>query len=530
MADELAAPDLGTASPVLSGGVPDAPLSSPTPPAQPTPEALTGGVPAPTAPTPTPQAAGQQSVWKDLVMGAIYGLSGSAGAKNFGQGLSGGAQGYIQGKQQELQNAQAQQRQNAEIKFQSVQAAHMAAETTMLTKQVNSWDEDHQNQFFDRNLKVANQLKDLGLNPEYATQNDSDSEMAALKDATAKNGGVAPYTSLQVAPNSFLHFNLQQAAASDAGLKVISDHEQRLGHVAPDDATWKGLNSQQKMAYINDAATAWQPTNDSGKLADLKNDLALVQNLPDGAYKKQDSLDTLNKAITASEKLVKSNPSLKDQKAQADLAKTNAGTTKDLAEANKANADADKARADANGQSEWKPKVGADEKKKAELGENIAENANVINGILARRPDLVGKIAGRMTNVEQLSGNNDPDISSIGVAMHNLAMANSSVHGFRSNEGVQDTEKKILNGFKNGPQAVAGALKTNVDSVQTFIDNARPEGYQTHSKQGGALSYYQSKSGAATPPQGATNPVYAKDGKTLIGHVVGGKYVALGAQ
>jgi hypothetical protein len=33
-----------------------------------------------------------------------------------------------------------------------------------------------------------------------------------------------------------------------------------------------------------------------------------------------------------------------------------------------------------------------------------------------------------------------------------------------------------------------------------------------------------------TPPAGATNPVYGPDGKTLIGHVVNGKYVALGAQ
>jgi len=135
--------------------------------------------------------------------------------------------------------------------------------------------------------------------------------------------------------------------------------------------------------------------------------------------------------------------------------------------------------------------------RKAELGENIAFNANEINSILARRPDIVGKIGGRVTGVEQLTGNNDADISAIGTAVHNLAMANSSVHGFRSNEGVKDTEGKILNGFKNGPQAVGGALNEVTGSVQTFIDAARPESYKTHSTQGGAYSYYQKQANPA---------------------------------
>jgi hypothetical protein len=61
------------------------------------------------------------------------------------------------------------------------------------------------------------------------------------------------------------------------------------------------------------------------------------------------------------------------------------------------------------------------------------------------------------------------------------------VHGFRSQEGVASFEKQVLNNFRNGPQAVAGALKATTGSVQTFIDNARPDTYKTHSKNGGAL-------------------------------------------
>jgi hypothetical protein len=136
---------------------------------------------------------------------------------------------------------------------------------------------------------------------------------------------------------------------------------------------------------------------------------------------------------------------------------------------------------------DWNPGVGADEKKKAELAENIAFNANEVAKIVMARPDILGAVAGRYTNAEQMVGNNDPDISALGVHVHNMAMANSGVHGFRSQEGVESYERQLLNNFKNGPAAMAGALRASTGSVQTFIDNARPQTYKTHSNQGGAV-------------------------------------------
>jgi hypothetical protein len=135
----------------------------------------------------------------------------------------------------------------------------------------------------------------------------------------------------------------------------------------------------------------------------------------------------------------------------------------------------------------WLPKVSADEKKKAELAENIAFNANEVAKIVMNRPDILGAVAGRFTNAQQMIGNNDQDISALGVHVHNMAMANSGVHGFRSQEGVESYERQLLNNFKNGPAAMAGALRASTGSVQTFIDNARPDTYKTHSKQGGAV-------------------------------------------
>jgi hypothetical protein len=169
-------------------------------------------------------------------------------------------------------------------------------------------------------------------------------------------------------------------------------------------------------------------------------------------------------------------------KAETDRIKANAASAKAGAAVTAANAKA------AQGDSpEWKPKVTADQKKKADLSENIAVNAEAVAQILKKRPDLVGTIAGRFTNIQQVMGNNDPDISAIGTHIHNIAMANSGVHGFRSHEGVRDNEAQLFNNFKNGPRAVGGALKASVDSVQTFVDAARPETYKTHSKMGGVL-------------------------------------------
>lgn len=136
---------------------------------------------------------------------------------------------------------------------------------------------------------------------------------------------------------------------------------------------------------------------------------------------------------------------------------------------------------------DWVSGVSADEKKKAELAENMTFNANNIASTLMRRPDLVGTIAGRYTSVKQMAGTNDPDIVSLATDIHNIAMANNGIHGMRSAEAVTEFENKLLNNFKNGPQGIAGGLKASTDSVQTFIDNARPSSYKTHSSQGGAV-------------------------------------------
>lgn len=136
---------------------------------------------------------------------------------------------------------------------------------------------------------------------------------------------------------------------------------------------------------------------------------------------------------------------------------------------------------------DWVQGVSADEKKKAELAENMVYNANSVAALLQRRPDIVGAVAGRFTTLDQMKGANDPDIVQLATDIHNIGMANAGIHGLRSLDAANDYGKVVLNNFKNGPQGIYGGLKSSVDSVQTFIDNARPQTYKTHSKQGGAI-------------------------------------------
>ncbi len=136
---------------------------------------------------------------------------------------------------------------------------------------------------------------------------------------------------------------------------------------------------------------------------------------------------------------------------------------------------------------DWVPGATADEKKKAELAENMTYNANSVAALLQRRPDLVGAVSGRFTTLDQMKGSNDPDIVQLATDIHNIGMANAGIHGLRSLDAANDYGKVVLNNFKNGPAGIYGGLKSSVDSVQTFIDNARPETYRTHSKQGGAI-------------------------------------------
>ncbi len=144
-------------------------------------------------------------------------------------------------------------------------------------------------------------------------------------------------------------------------------------------------------------------------------------------------------------------------------------------------------------------KVPSDVTKRAALAANVMENADAINGIVQRRPDLFGATGGRYTSVQQMIGSNDPDISATGVRMHNIALASNGAHGLRSAEAVAQTENELFNHWKTGPQGLAGGLNALRGSVQTFLDDEK-NFQNTGSRTGGnALKPPSATGGGAKP-------------------------------
>lgn len=116
-------------------------------------------------------------------------------------------------------------------------------------------------------------------------------------------------------------------------------------------------------------------------------------------------------------------------------------------------------------------KVPADVTKRAALGANVLENADAVDQIINKRPDIIGAAGGRYSNVQQMIGSDDPDIQALGVRMHNIALASNGAHGVRAQQAIQKTEDELFGNFKAGPNAIKGALGATRASMQTFLND-----------------------------------------------------------
>jgi hypothetical protein len=149
-------------------------------------------------------------------------------------------------------------------------------------------------------------------------------------------------------------------------------------------------------------------------------------------------------------------------------------------------------------------KVPADVTKRAALGANVMENADAVEEIIGRRPDIIGATGGRYTNVQQMIGSDDPDIQALGVRMHNMALASNGAHGVRAQQAIQKTEDELFNNFKAGPNAIKGALNATRGSVQTFLDDEK--NFSTTGQRTG---------GFTPPPSGGVEEYVRVNGKLV---------------
>jgi hypothetical protein len=166
-----------------------------------------------------------------------------------------------------------------------------------------------------------------------------------------------------------------------------------------------------------------------------------------------------------------------------------------------------------------------EERKRRDVANNAIHNLDTIAPIIARRPDLIGILDGRITQGKDMTGTNDRDIATIENALDNYAIATIGAHGSRAVQLQRGAKIALLNQWKNGPQAVQAAL-TNARSSLTNLANAgKPRGidgslyvYKTDQQPGAAPQQQQQSPQQMppkpAPPQGMAQPTYfrASDG------------------
>jgi hypothetical protein len=134
----------------------------------------------------------------------------------------------------------------------------------------------------------------------------------------------------------------------------------------------------------------------------------------------------------------------------------------------------------------------ADEQRRGDLAENLNENFDQLEDILKRRPELFGKVSGRITQIRGWLGSDDPDVAALDTIKHQVGMAQVSAHGMRSAQGVESAAESLLNGFKNGADATKNALETARKSVATFekdVSSKQQSGAPGKTPQAGGHSF-----------------------------------------
>jgi hypothetical protein len=233
---------------------------------------------------PQPMVRFQRTIGNTL-RGMIMGL-----AQNGIPGMVGGA---ISPTGVQRNADQAEQEAQMHFKFASAQAAAMAADATMKTKQLDNYDEDHQQQVYKENQETADWFMNHGYNPTTVTQNDGNSEFVAAKNL----GTVPPVTSLQVAPNQIMHFDLSQMP-QQVGLDAVNQLNDQLGKPEISQAMWAGTPQQQRLQMIYNTSQYWTPAASEDTLTQYKNDLARVSAIPDSQLPdKQATIDKYNTLI-----------------------------------------------------------------------------------------------------------------------------------------------------------------------------------------------------------------------------------------
>jgi hypothetical protein len=151
----------------------------------------------------------------------------------------------------------------------------------------------------------------------------------------------------------------------------------------------------------------------------------------------------------------------------------------------------------------------ADEQRRADLSDNLTENLDALEGIIQRRPELFGPLAGRWTELRGKFGSDDADIGALQTIEHQIGMAQISAHGMRSAMGIQGAADSIMNHLHSSPGAMLGAINAARKSVQTFRSNAEGDKIGPDNKRTGPPSEQGGGTVTLRAPDGSTRDVPA---------------------
>ena len=114
----------------------------------------------------------------------------------------------------------------------------------------------------------------------------------------------------------------------------------------------------------------------------------------------------------------------------------------------------------------------ADEQRRSDLATNMGANLDKLEDIVNRRPDLFGRVAGRVSRARGAVGTNDQDIASLKAISEYLGMASVGAHSMRNAQHVETAANAVINGLVNSPEATKAAINAARGSIKTFISDA----------------------------------------------------------
>jgi hypothetical protein len=265
------------------------------------------------SPIPQPRE-GQPSIWQRVLMGALTGLAGSAGAHSFGGGLAGGAAGSLAYQQQQKENAMRQQQvanQTAEtqsnIRFQGAQAASLAIDAAMKDAQLHALPEQLRDAHIANSVGVMKELDALGIRPTLQFPNTNEGASAAANQLTASHNGVPPLFSLNLG-DQVLTYDLNGLSQAPQGLQLINQVSSIQGKPQIDSTMWNKMTVATRTDLMNKALNFWDPVPTKENAAILAQQ---YQNNYD-TYKKDPNADPqiLTRLKTITDNLVKTQQGL----------------------------------------------------------------------------------------------------------------------------------------------------------------------------------------------------------------------------